>query len=1026
MQVGLAPVEVVHDAVPGRARFRVPSLDPHAAEHVEAALRELDGVRSVHVRARSRSVLVFFDTPAATRVLVDRLRELITEEEPSGEHRRRARAALALPPVESLGRAFSAAARAARAIVASAPPLGARRPARMARLRAEAIRPSRPWHALRADEVLAEIEVDGAHGLTADEVARRRERHGPNLLAPVDRRGELEIFVHQLRSLPVAMLAVSAALSLATGGVADAIAILTVMTLNAGIGYFTESSAEKTLGSLEQAVPRTTVALRGGEPVEIPVEDVVPGDVLVLTPGQSVPADARVLATRALTIDESALTGESAPAEKTTAPLDGATAALADRTNMVFRGTVVTGGSGVVVVVAIGQTTQIGLVQQIAGELTTRETPLQRQLARLSTQLVVASGIACGGVFLVALARGHRLMSIVRTSISLAVAAIPEGLPTVAVTTLALGVTRMRRRQVAIRHLSAIETLGAVSVLCLDKTGTITENQMTVVSIAVGDRPLDEVAAVTDDGSRHTSELPALAALLRVAVLCNEVQLVEDDGERRIVGTPTEAALVRAALSAGVDVGAVRAAHPLHRTEYRSERRGFMDTLHAAPGGESLVAVKGRPSEVLALCKRRQDDQGIHPLDEHARAAVLRTNAAMASRGQRVLGFAYGEDGSAEVAAGELVWLGLAGMTDPPRNGVGDVLRRFRSAGISARMITGDQRETALAVAREVGVGSSDGDVEVLDSAPFDELEAEQVRDVSARTHVFARVSPSQKLTLVRALQANGLVVAMTGDGINDGPALKAADVGVAMGRSGTTAAREVADVVLLDDDLSSMLAAVEEGRTVYLDIRKAVRFAVSTNMSELLLTFGAVAAGVGQPLTSMQLLWINLLTDVLPEIALAVEPAEHDVMSRPPRDAGQGMFSRADLLAIGGEGLLVTAGAAAAYSLSLSRHGPGPRACSVAFTTLTTAQLLHAISSRSEAHSVFHRERLARNPLMGPTLLGSFALQAAAIFVPGMRTLLGTARLAPRELVLSVACGLAPFLVDELRKLLRSTSLRT
>lgn len=1026
-----AAVKVVHDAVRGRMRFRVGTLDEGRATDLERALRSMTGVCLVEVRPATGSVLVFFTPPADGRALAARLEELVRGARPSttdsrGHDRSGARSLElpVLPSGDAVGSAAESGARALHALVAALPPVGARRakPAAAPTALAHAqVVPPRPWHVLNPCEAARVLHVDVAQGLTSEEVDVRLARYGANALAPPSRRTELAILLGQLKSVPVVMLAVSAALSLATGGVADAIVILGVVALNSGIGWFTESNAEKTLRSLEEAVSRTARVVRDGEAVEITVPSIVPGDILVLSPGTYVAADARIVEACGLSVDESALTGESAPVVKATAPLEEATV-LADRTNMVFRGTAVTGGSGVALVVATGDATQIGLVQRLAGEVTHRETPLQRQLAHLTTKLVQASGVACAVVFVVGLARGYPFLDMVRMGISLGVAAIPEGLPTVAVTTLALGVTRMRRRHVATRHLAAVETLGAVSVLCLDKTGTITENRMSVVRIVTSGRAIDVRDAaftVSDDGALETRSAPALMALLRIAVLCSEVELVDEQGTRQLVGSPTETALVRAALAAGIDVTAVREAHPLIRTGYRSEGRGYMDTLHEAANGSYLLAVKGRPAEVLRMCTRRLGDDGVQELDDATREAIVTANDEMAGRALRVLGFAYLDaERAPSPADGDLVWLGLAGMADPPRCGVEELLRRFHRAGIGTRMITGDQSITALALAQQIGLGSVEHHLEVLDSTRLDHLAPELVRPISARTDVFARVSPSQKLTIVRALQASGFSVAMTGDGINDGPALKAADVGIAMGRAGTSAAREVADIVLLDDELVSILVAVEEGRTIHDDIRKAVRFALATNLSEVLLVLGAVALGIGQPLTPMQLLWINVLSDVLPEIALGLEPPEDDVLEGPPRESSRPMFSRRDLRRIGGEGMLVTSGAAVAYGVSIGRHGPGRRASSIAFTALTTSQLLHALSARSEKHSIFGHDHLARNPLMARTIAGSFALQLAALFVPGVRALLGATRLSPGDIFLSATCGLLPYLAEELWKL--------
>ncbi|MCS6842736.1 MAG: HAD-IC family P-type ATPase [Caldilineales bacterium] len=485
----------------------------------------------------------------------------------------------------------------------------------------------------------------------------------------------------------------------------------------------------------------------------------------------------------------------------------------------------------------------------------------------------------------------------------------------------------------------------------------------------------------------------------------------------KLSGTPTEVALVQAALDAGVDVLALRQAYPLQRVRLRTETRAFMDTLHVASDGRRLLAVKGQPSQVLALCSHHVLQGVRRPMTEEQRNRILLENERMAGRALRVLGVAYGEDDAAPETAPRLTWLGLVGIADPPRPGMAALMRRFHRAGIHTIMITGDQSATAYAVAKEVGL-SADGSLEILDATQLEELDPDVLRALAQRVNVFSRVSPAHKLRVVQALQRTGRVVAMTGDGINDGPALRAADIGIAMGQSGSQVAKEVADIVVADDDLTRLLVAIEQGRTIYDDVRKAVHFILSSNTSEILTTAAAVLAGLPEPLTPMQLLWINLVTDVLPELALGVEPPETDVMERPPRDAGAPMFSRSDMTQMAVEGALLTASSLGAYAYGLARYGAGPQANSLAFVALTTAQLLHAITCRSECNCIFSGRPYPRNPYLPLAIGASMALQGIAVLLPGLRGILGTGRLGLADWALSLALGAVPFVVNETRKL--------
>ncbi|WP_236518904.1 cation-translocating P-type ATPase [Sandaracinus amylolyticus] len=994
---------VVHARVPGRVRLAIDGIRRRGdeARRVEASARALPGVHAARARARTGALLVEFD-PQRTSVsaIVSALRV--------GAPEREVARVVRVGPLRSLASALRARSLVddtweidvvalGRALATGAP--------RAALPAAMPAAPQPAWHAISARDVLATLE-SSEHGLGDAEVSARRDRDGPNALRAEARRSELAIFVAQLRSGPVALLAGSALLSVATGGLADAGVIALVVAANAGIGWLTESRAERTLGELGRTGPRRARVVRGGAVVEVDAEALVVGDVLVLAAGTLLAADARVIAADSLYADESSLTGESLPVEKRATESEREDVPLADRRAMVFRGTVVTGGSGRAVVVAIGDATEIGRIRALAAEIGTHETPMQRELRELGTKLVWTASTVCAGVLGVSLLRGATVRQALTSSISLAVAAVPEGLPTVAITTLALGVRRMREHGVLVRQLHAVEALGSVQTLCLDKTGTITENRMSVEQLCVSGRCVRATDAMLDDADVH--------ALLEALALNNEVELDRaPDGSLVLVGSPTEAALVRLALDRGVDVAALRAARPIERLRPRTEGRGTMATQH----GGALLVVKGRPSEVLASCARRLHQGRDEALDEAARTALEHANAMLAGQGYRVLAvarraLAEGE----ETVERDLVHLGLVAMADPPREGLDALMSTFHRARIDTVMITGDQPATAHAIARRVGL-AREGRVDLLDATRIDAMDPALLRALAPKVQVFARVSPSQKLAIVRALQEGGRIVAMTGDGVNDAPALRAADVGVAMGRTGSDAARELADVVLLDDRLETMAIAIEHGRAIHDDVAKAVRFVVATNASEIMLTAIGVASGLGEPLTPLQLLWLNVLTDVLPELALAIEPPERDVLGRPPRDPHAPMFGGRELGRVAIEGGVITASALASFLWARTRWGAGPRAGSLAFASLSASQLVHAVHARSTRHVIWDRDRLPPNRAVPLTIAGSLALQIAAERLPIVRRVLGTAPIGPAGWIVALGSAAATLIANETLK---------
>ncbi|HEY9847011.1 MAG TPA: HAD-IC family P-type ATPase, partial [Candidatus Caenarcaniphilales bacterium] len=600
--------------------------------------------------------------------------------------------------------------------------------------------------------------------------------------------------------------------------------------------------------------------IRDNSQTEINVEEVVLGDILVLKTGSTVAADARLIEAENLSIDESALTGESIPVTKAIQPLAGHDIPIGDRRNMAYKGTFVTAGQGLAAVVATGQFTEMGKIQTMVSEATATETPLSRQLDEVGTQLVLISGGVCGFVFGLGVVRGYGLLQMLQSAISLAVAAVPEGLPTIATTVLALGIQDMRRHNVLVRSLSAVEALGSVQTICLDKTGTITENRMLVAEVHADiSLKLADGELVTADGTPiNPYDCEPLLKLIHIAVLCNESEVYQQEGEYAVKGSATENALIHLAIAAGVDVIALRAQYPLLETQQRSENRNIMSTIHTTPGSQRLLALKGSPTEVLERCSQQIKAGKVVPLTDSGRMAISLDNERMAGKALRVLGVAYTHmDDPQQTLEVDLTWLGLIGMADPIRNGVPALIPGFHQAGINTVMITGDQSPTAYAIAKQLQL-SRDPQLEILDSMALVNLDPEALKALCDKVDVFARISPANKLQIVQALQAAGKVVAMTGDGINDAPALKAANVGVAMGHSGTDVAREVADIVLQDDKLETMIVAISQGRTIYNNIRKSVHFLLATNFSEIIVMTIAIALGLGEPLNAIQLLWLN------------------------------------------------------------------------------------------------------------------------------------------------------------------------
>jgi Ca2+-transporting ATPase len=932
--------------VPGRARFKIPALrrDSDLKHALEAGLGG-NGIRSVSANTCSATVLILFEPAHPLDEIERRVRDVATR-----------RPKTRSPSVFSKGP---------------------------------------PWHSLDAAKTLALLD-SGPEGLTSARAAALLRCHGPNILVKLPRRSHLEILLDQFHSLPVALLAGTAVLSLMTGGLLDAAIVLAVVAVNGLIGFVSETWTEQTIASLEAGGLPTARVLRDGEERLIPVEQLVPGDVIALRGDDIVPADARVIAVDRLTVNEASLTGESLPVAKADNVLAAARASLADRRNMVYRGSIVTGGSGRAAVVATGDRTEIARVQALLGTATRPETPLQAHLDHLGRRLIVSAIAASGLMFAIGLLRGQSWLVLLRSAVALGVAAVPEGLPTMVTTALAMGVRRLSRRDLLVRRLEAIEALGAVELVCFDKTGTLTLNRMNVTRL----RWNGQEARLDGEGYRGrdghavaAASDPDLARLIEVCVLCNDAQPVMANG------SATETALLEMAARLGSDIAATRDRRPRLSVVERAAGRRYMATIHAASEGETVVAVKGDPLAVLALCRYRSEAGAVGELDAAARVAIEADNLAMAATRLRVLGIAfrrlspYADPGS-PVAA--LVWLGLVGMADPLRCGAAELVRALRQAGIATVMLTGDQRATAVAIATELGL-AGDGAADVIEGDRLDGT------PIDAGAHrIFARLTPTQKLQVVADLQRSGRRVAMIGDGVNDTPALKVADVGITLAASATDIARDVADLVLLGEDLAPLALAFEAGRSVHVNIRRALRFLLATNLSEIMLMLFAVATGLARPLTPGQLLWLNLLSDVLPAMGLALEPPDPELMARPLPAPAAPVVWQADLpLLVRDAGLLAGSAIAAETSAALFRRRAVAGA--VGFTSLVTGQLLYALACRPSG-------RAAGGNLIG-ALAASFGAQAAALSLPRLRRLVGHA-LGAGDLSLAAAGGLLPLML--------------
>ncbi|AKQ63484.1 Ca ion P-type ATPase [Myxococcus hansupus] len=894
-----------------------------------------------------------------------------------------------------------------------------------------------PWHALSPDKVLTELGST-AEGLTDEEARERLARHGPNVLERAKRDGPLTLLWRQVNSPFIWVLIASAVLAVIMGKVTDGLVVAAVVVLNTLIGFVQEYRAGKAIESLSRMVPETATVIRAGRKLRVPAAQGVPGDVMELAPGDKVPADMRLLSARNLSVEEAALTGESVPAQKAVAPVPEE-AELGDRASLLFGGTLVTSGSAQAVVVATGQATELGRISTLLREATDLQTPLTQALAVIGKYITVGILLISVALLGVGLVRGYALSEAVVVAITLAVAAIPEGLPAIVTIALAIGVQRMAARRAVIRKLPAVETLGSTTVICSDKTGTLTRNEMTVQALwtsagtyalsGVGYTPKGEL---TRDGQRVETPPQDVQALLLAGALCNDAALQHRDGQWEMTGDPTEAALLVAAEKAGMSMEAVREAHPrLDAIPFESENQ-FMATLHAAGNAGHRILLKGAPEVVLRRCGGEEDHV--------TSSSVLAEVEQMARRGMRVLAVAYREVSSAHTALrmedveSGLRLLGLQGMIDPPREEAKAAVRACHEAGITVKMITGDHPATAVAIGAQLGLLQPDE--EGVTGAKLAATDDAALEAVAHRSNVFARVAPEHKLRLVRALQRQQHVVAMTGDGVNDAPALKQANIGVAMGITGTAVAKDAADIVLTDDNFASIVAAVEEGRRVYDNLIKSLAFVLPTNLGlALILLFGVSlfpiqdVGGRLVPLMAMlptQLLWINLVATVSLALPLAFEAREPDVMRRAPRAPGAPVLSHFVVMRTGLVALLMAAGAIGLFWWEYHRDLTGSghtqalaEAQTMAVNTVISFQMFYLFMCRSLMGSVRKVGLFSnRSVFVGMGLL--VLLQVAFMYLPFMQRVFGTAPLGLKDVGLSILMGAVVLPVVGLEKWLR------
>jgi Ca2+-transporting ATPase len=888
------------------------------------------------------------------------------------------------------------------------------------------------WYTKSIDETLQDLQTDKGKGLIQKEASERLHRIGPNQLIQERQTSPWMLFFHQFTDFMILVLIGACIISALLGEWVDAVAILSVVLFNGIMGFVQEFKAEKALSALKKLTAPTASILRDGEIYILPSSSIVPGDIIVLDAGAIVPADLRLIESQRLTIEEASLTGESVPVSKNACLTYEKDVPLGDQKNMAFMSTVVTSGKGLGVVVNTGMSTELGKIAHMVQSVEKETTPLQKRLEQFGKSLVYACLVICITIFVMGIMRQENPIEMFLTAISLAVAAIPEGLPIVVTITLALGVQQMVKRHALIRRLPSVETLGCVQVICSDKTGTLTQNEMTVTRIATAGSAtfaMDKCVEVTGVGYTPEGQFyhetvninpeqdNTLMLLLKTGVLCNNARLYKNETGWRMAGDPTEGALIVAARKAGILQEQLLDKYSLiEEFPFDSERK-MMTVVYQDKENERISFTKGAPDILLSLCKYIHTNDGLRELTKQDRDSILKTNEIFASCALRVLGFGYRDDLCGDVET-EMIFVGIAGMIDPPREEAKQAICECKTAGIKTVMITGDHKITAIAIAKELNAFDETMDI-ALSGSELDALSDTEFSKIVDNVRVYARVSPANKLRVVQELKAHGYTVAMTGDGVNDAPAVKEADIGIAMGITGTDVTKDVSSMVLSDDNFASIVAAVKEGRRIYSNIKKAVHFLLSCNVGEVLVIFVAMLMGMPLPLLPLQILWMNLVTDGFPALALAVEKEEKGIMKQKPRSPKENIIPKQLAVMIIIEGIFMSICTLSAYMM-YPHNTPEEivKARTIAFTVLVFCQKFHLFNCRSITVSAF-KIGLFTNWWLVLSVLFILFTQVAIVHIPCLQLIFKTIPITLYDWGIVIGLSILPLVGGEIYKLM-------
>ena len=866
------------------------------------------------------------------------------------------------------------------------------------------------WYKKSKNEILKELDVDEKNGLSSNEALRRLEKYGKNKLVTKNKKTLFKQFLSQLKDVMIYILIIAAIISAFLGEISDALIILLVIVINAVIGVVQESKAEKALDALKELSTPKALVKRDGSLKEILSEDIVPGDIVIIDAGRYIPGDLRLIDTANLKIEESAFTGESVPSEKDASFLPDKEIPIGDQNNMAFMSTLATYGRGVGVVVGTGMNTEIGKIAKMIEQEENDETPLQKKLSELGKILgFLAVGI-CILIFIISFFQGRDLLEMFLTSISLAVAAIPEGLPAIVAIVLALGVQRMVKKNAIIRKLPAVETLGSVSIICSDKTGTLTQNKMTVTTVYTNDSYIKESEFNLNE---NESKL-----LVDCMVLCNDATY----SEKNQTGDPTEIALLESSFKLNILKEKLEKDFKrIDEIPFDSDRK-LMTTVNLVDNNKARVFTKGALDSILSICNKISINGKLLDFTKEYKAKVLENSNIMSDKALRVLAFAYKDISKENIVLDslekDLIFIGMVGMIDPPRLEVKDSIKLCKNAGITPVMITGDHKNTAFAIANELGIAENIS--QAITGHEIDKFKEEEFNEKIINYRVFARVSPEHKVKIVKAFKSHGNIVSMTGDGVNDAPSLKAADIGVAMGITGTDVSKGASDMILTDDNFSTIVSAVEEGRKIYLNIKKSIVFLLSCNLGEILTLFTAILLNWNSPLQPIHILWVNLITDSFPALALGVDKTKEDVMNNPPRNPKESIFVKSDKVQLIINGVLIGGITLFAFKLGERLYADSLiHAQTMAFVVLSLSQLFLSLALRSNTKSAFSLGLFSNKYLVYSILLGIF-LQVIIISISFIANIFKVTPLLLYDWIVVILVSLIPFAINEILKLFR------